>query len=61
MNKKNYLMRPFGGEEVLEAMKKVFESKYLTEGEFEGRFPEYVGAKHGIIVTSCAIGIDHDP
>ena len=32
MNKKIYLMRPFVGEEELEAVKKVFESKYLREG-----------------------------
>lgn len=61
-NKKIYLMRPFVGEEELEAVKRVFESKYLTEGpvtqEFEKKFAEYVGAKHGIAVTSCAIGME---
>ena len=60
--KKIYLMRPFVGEEELEAVKKVFESKYLTEGpvtqEFESKFAEYVGAKYGIAVTSCAIGME---
>lgn len=60
--KKIYLMRPFVGEEELEAVSKVFESKYLTEGpvtqEFEERFAEYVGAKHGVAVTSCAIGME---
>lgn len=62
MNKKIYLMRPFVGEEELEAVKKVFDSKYLTEGpvtkEFEEKFAEYVGAKYGIAVTSCAIGLE---
>ena len=60
--KKIYLMRPFVGEEELEAVKRVFESKYLTEGpvtqEFEKKFAEYVGAKHGIAITSCAIGME---
>ena len=60
--KKIYLMRPFVGEEELEAVKTVFESKYLTEGpvtqEFESKFAEYVGAKHGIAITSCAIGME---
>jgi perosamine synthetase len=62
MKKKIYLMRPFVGEEELEAVKKVFESKYLTEGpvtqEFESKFAEYVVAKYGIAVTSCAIGLE---
>ena len=61
-NKKIYLMRPFVGEEELEAVRKVFESKYLTEGpvtqEFEKKFAEYVGAKRGVAVTSCAIGME---
>ena len=60
--KKIYLMRPFVGEEELEAVRKVFESKYLTEGpvtqEFEQKFAEYVGAKCGVAVTSCAIGME---
>lgn len=60
--KKIYLMRPFVGEEELEAVKRVFESKYLTEGpvtqEFEKKFAEYVEAKRGIAVTSCAIGME---
>lgn len=62
MKKKIYLMRPFVGEEELEAVKRVFESKYLTEGpvtqEFESKFAEYVGPKYGIAVTSCAIGME---
>ena len=60
--KKIYLMRPFVGKEELKAVKKVFESKYLTEGpvtkEFEKKFAEYVGAKYGVAVTSCAIGME---
>ena len=62
MNKKIYLMRPFVGGEELEAVKEVFKSKCLTEGpvthEFEKKFAEYVGAKHGIAVTSCVIGLE---
>ena len=60
--KKIYLMRPFVGEEELEAVRKVFESNYLTEGpvtdKFEKKFAGYVDAKHGIAVTSCAIGLE---
>lgn len=59
---KIFLMRPFAGDEELNAMKKVFESKYLTEGpvtqEFEKQFAEFVGAKHAIAVTSCMTGLD---
>ena len=53
--KRIYLMRPFVGPEELEAVKTVFESKYLTEGpvtqEFERQFAAFVGAEHGIAVT----------
>lgn len=53
MNKKTYLMRPFVGGEEIEAVKKVFESKYLTESpvkqRFESKFAEYVVAKYGIV------------
>ncbi|MDG6218716.1 MAG: aminotransferase class I/II-fold pyridoxal phosphate-dependent enzyme [Candidatus Thermoplasmatota archaeon] len=58
---KIYLMRPFVGAEELEAVKAVFESKYLTEGpmtaEFERQFADFVGAKHAIAVTSCMTGL----
>lgn len=58
---KIYLMRPFVGTEELEAVKTVFESKYLTEGpvtqEFERNFAAFVGADHGIAVTSCMTGL----
>ena len=58
---KIYLMRPFVGIEELEAVKTVFESKYLTEGpvtqEFEKQFAAFVGAEHGIAVTSCMTGL----
>jgi len=54
-------MRPFVGTEELEAVKTVFESKYLTEGpvtqEFEKQFAAFVGADHGIAVTSCMTGL----
>jgi dTDP-4-amino-4,6-dideoxygalactose transaminase len=57
-----HLSRPLVGEEELQAVREVFESKYLTEGpktrEFEQRFAEYVGSKHGIATTSCTTGIE---
>lgn len=55
--KKIFLMHPFIGPEELEAVKTVFESRYLTEGpvtqEFEKQFAAFVGAEHGISATSC--------
>lgn len=61
-NDKIYLMRPFVGDEELNAVKKVFDSKYLTEGpvtqEFELKFSQFVGAQHGIAVTSCMTGLE---
>lgn len=43
-------------------MREVFQSLYLTEGretrEFERRFVEYIGVKHGIATTSCTSGIE---
>ena len=56
-----YLMRPFAGTEELEAVERVFESKYLTEGpvtqEFEKQFATFVEADHGIAVTSRMTGL----
>jgi len=61
-NQQIYLSRPLLGDEEVEAVKKVLESKYLTEGaqtrEFEKRFAEYVGVRHGIATTSCTTGIE---
>lgn len=55
-------MRPFVGEEELKAVKKVFDSKYLTEGpvtkEFENAFSKFVSANHAIAVTSCMTGLE---
>jgi len=61
-NTKIFLMRPFIGDEELEAVKAVFKSKYLTEGEitkeFETSFAQFVDADHAIAVTSCMTGLD---
>lgn len=58
---KIYLMRPFVGTEELESVKSVFESRYLTEGpftqEFEKQFAAFIGADHGVAVTSCMTGL----
>jgi dTDP-4-amino-4,6-dideoxygalactose transaminase len=62
IDKKIFLMRPFVGAEELKAVKKVFDSKYLTEGpvtkEFETSFAQFVAAKHAIAVTSCMTGLE---
>lgn len=57
-----FLMRPTVGQEELEAVGKVFDSKFLTEGsvtqEFEKRIAEYVGAKYAVAVTSCTTALE---
>lgn len=54
---KIYLMRPSLGDEEIQAVKEVFASKFLTEGEhtrkFEQAFANYLGAKHALATTSC--------
>jgi len=61
-DKKIFLMRPFVGDEELNAVRKVFDSKYLTEGpvtkEFETSFAQFVDADHAIAVTSCMTGLE---
>lgn len=60
-HRKIYLMRPFIGPEELAAVQEVFDSKFLTEGavtaEFEREFASFVGAAHGVAVTSCMAGL----
>ena len=57
-----FLTRPFVGEDEVQAVRKVIESKYLTEGpvtiEFEKKFAEYVGVKYGVATTSCTSGME---
>ena len=57
-----HLTRPFVGEEELAEIKKVLDSKYLTEGsvtrEFERLFKDYVGAKHALAMSSCSTALD---
>jgi perosamine synthetase len=56
------LIKPNIGKEELEAVKKVFESGYLTEGpvthEFEKEFAKYIGTAHAIAFTSCTTGLE---
>src|SRR3989338_5311563 len=60
-NKLIPLAVPDVGEEELEKIKEVFETKFLTEGtttkEFEKTVAEYVGVKHAIAVTSCTTAL----
>ncbi|RLI74044.1 aminotransferase DegT [Archaeoglobales archaeon] len=62
MSGRIYLARPCIDERELEAVKKVLESKYLTEGpmtaEFEKKFAEYCEAKYGIATTSCSTALE---
>lgn len=52
---------PDVGEEELSAIREVFGTGFLTEGEttkqFEKMVAEYVGVKHAIAVTSCTTGL----
>lgn len=49
------------GEEEISAIRQVFSTKFLTEGEttkeFEKEVARYVGTKHAIAVTSCTTGL----
>lgn len=61
-NKLIPLTRPTVGNEELEAVKKVFESGYITEGlvtkEFENDVAAYVGCNHAIALTSCSAALE---
>jgi dTDP-4-amino-4,6-dideoxygalactose transaminase len=54
-------MRPDIGNEEYDAMKRVLDSMYLTEGpvtqEFEKMVASYVGAKHASAMTSCTTAL----
>ncbi len=56
------LIEPVVGKEELALIEEVLESGYMTEGpktrEFESKFAEYVGAKHGIATTSCTTAME---
>jgi dTDP-4-amino-4,6-dideoxygalactose transaminase len=56
------LIEPVVGKEELALISEVLESGYMTEGpktrEFESKFAEYVGAKHGIAATSCTTAME---
>jgi len=55
-------MRPTVGPDELEAIRRVFDSKFLTEGdvtaEFEKRVADYLGVKHAVAVTSCTTALE---
>ena len=52
---------PDVGDEEINEIKKVFDTKFLTEGqttkEFEEQVASYLGVKHAIAVTSCTTGL----
>lgn len=56
------LMRPYIDDNIKEAVNKVLDSGYLTEGpvtkEFESEFSKYIGCEHAIAVTSCTTGLE---
>lgn len=62
MEKKIPLARPNVGDEELAAIKKVFESGWLTEGpvtrEFEKEFERYLGVRNAIATSSCTTALD---
>ncbi len=53
--------RPYFGQEEEEAVAEVLRSGWIAQGprvaEFEGRFAEYVGAKHAVAVSSCTTAL----
>lgn len=59
---KIFLMRPSVGEEELELIKQVIESKYLVEGpmtkQFEDEACEFIGVSYGIACTSATTGLE---
>lgn len=52
---------PDVGDEEINEIKRVFDTKFLTEGqttkEFEEQVASYLGVKHAIAVTSCTTGL----
>ncbi len=60
-NKTIPLAVPDVGDEEIDEIKKVFDTKFLTEGqttkEFEEQVASYLGVKHAIAVTSCTTGL----
>jgi len=60
-NKAIPLAVPDVGDEEIDEIKKVFDTKFLTEGkttkEFEEKVASYLGVKHAIAVTSCTTGL----
>jgi len=60
-NKTIQLAVPDIGDEEIDEIKKVFSTKFLTEGEttkeFEEKVASYLGVKHAIAVTSCTTGL----
>ena len=55
-------LRPFGGEEEVQALREVIESGWWGKGakvaEFEQKFAQMVGAKYAVAVTSATHGQD---
>jgi len=62
MEKRIQLMKPWIEEGEYEAVKKVLESGYLTEGpvtrEFEEEFAKYIGVKYAVATTSCTTALE---
>lgn len=56
------LMRPCVGVGELEAVRRVLNSGYLTEGaitkQFEEKFSEYIGVKNSVATTSCTTALE---
>lgn len=60
--KQIFLMRPFVGEDEIQLVREVIESKYLVDGpmtrEFERLILNYVGAKYAVACTSATTGLE---
>jgi len=61
MRKRIYLMRPCVGSEEIKAIRKVFASKFLTEGRFTHQFEktvaQYTHSKYAIATTSATTAL----
>jgi len=56
------IAKPVLGKKELEAVREVFESGMLVQGEkvklFEEKFPKYIGVQHAVAVANGTVALD---